>query len=274
MQSDSSDINHSDFQPGSGGMLCQKRDGVEYFISAEEILSYNSTNSPVMSPYLPNTRGVEFAHFSDYKPVVMIESYFKGQEKPSTGSGAFIGPTGILTCAHVLYSKELNAWANKVYVYTDYVSPTNYGKRYEVDAKYIGGEYVDNDLDDWGIITVTEKSRSGYYGFKSTTNNSELVGMNVTCVGYAPAEGYLSLLASKGVITKRIVTKALSGLIIEAEARPGMSGGPVLEDTYIRGFVIRAGTIEYGDGYIQEDIVSMLIINPWLYNAIYEHSGR
>ncbi len=191
-------------------MLCQNRDGVEYFISAEEILSYNSTNSPVMSPYLPNTRGVEFAHFSDYKPVVMIESYFKGQEKPSTGSGAFIGPTGILTCAHVLYSKELNAWANKVYVYTDYVSPTNYGKRYEVDAKYIGGEYVDNDLDDWGIITVTEKSRSGYYGFKSTTNNSELVGMNVTCVGYAPAEGYLSLLASKGVITKRIVTKALS----------------------------------------------------------------
>ena len=58
----------------------------------------------------------------------MIESYYPGVSKPSRGSGAFIGPTGILTCAHALYSKNLGTWASETCVYTNYIDENNYGK--------------------------------------------------------------------------------------------------------------------------------------------------
>ncbi|MCI9196155.1 MAG: trypsin-like peptidase domain-containing protein [Angelakisella sp.] len=273
MQEDSADVNSSVFQPGSGGVLCKDKNGIESFIPPKEFLPNTTPNSA--APYLPDTpdaKYVEFAPFSRYRPVVMIEAYFKEQEKPAIGSGAFIGPTGILTCAHVLYNRTKNVWAEKVYVYSEYMSETNYKKKYEVKNMYIGAEYVDTDLDDWGILTVTERA-PGYYGFESTTNNSDLIGMNVMCVGYAPAEGSLSLLESKGVITKHPVSRALSGLFIEGEARKGMSGGPVLDDMFIQGIMIRAGQLNYND-YIKEDAIAMLIINPWLWDTIYDYSGR
>lgn len=277
VQVNSEDANPSDFQPGSGGMLCKDRNGKEYFIPPKEVLPNRSYN--VAGPYLPEPldRGyIQFAKFEDYKPVVMVKSWFyiNGETKIKMGTGSFIGPTGILTCAHALYDRDSGTWPYKTYVYSNYMSDTNYGKRYEVNDLFIGGEYVNTDLDDWGMVTVTERTRVGYYGFDSTTKNSDLIGLDVTCVGYGPAEGQLSFLDSKGVITKHPVTKALSGLFIEGEARKGMSGGPVMaEKGFIKGIMIRAGDLTYTDD-IKEEAIAMLIINPWLWDTIYDHSGR
>ena len=91
----------------------------------------------------------------------------------------------------------------------------------------------------------------------------------------APSSGYrtMDFVYSEGVITTREPTqRALPCIEIKGDSERGMSGSPVLEGRYVRGIVIRNGYRGI-DGELCM-VTDMLVINPWLHNAINEHSGR
>lgn len=271
-----STVNYSDFQPGSGGLLCLDEDGEEYFISANEILSYDSCIDSSLPPSIPERnieRKVELTDFSDYKPVVFIRSiYSDGHE--SGGTGCYIGPTGILTCAHVIYDRD-RGWPKETYIYTDYKNDTKYGARYKSVNKYIGGEYQENDLDDWGIVTVATPSTRGYYGYKSTSDLYDLLGKDVVVPGYYQYVdgGAFCFVSSKGTI-KQDKQRALPYLTFVGEVGPGLSGAPVLDDSYTVGIIIREGKRLSLGGTTTYDVGLFQVINPWLHNTINKYSGR
>lgn len=266
---------YSNFQPGSCGVLCLDENGEEHFISANEILSYSSSLKVALPSSFSedNTeRAIEDASFSAYKPVVYIQSTYANGDITG-GTGCYVGPTGILTCAHTIYSRE-NGWPEKVYVYTDYKNNSNYGNRYEVKAKYIGGEYNENNLDDWGIVTVAESSNRGYYGFKSTSDLSTLLGKSVVVPGYCQFvdKGPFYFVSSKGTI-KEEKKRTIPWLIFAGEVEHGLSGAPVLDGSTVLGMMFSkgSGTTSTGEHI---DLGFFHVINPWLYNVIYEYSGR
>ena len=234
------------FTAGSAGMFCLDENNAEHFISADEILAYN----------VPNT------------PIVLVKAVFHYTDKPSEtrrGTGAFIGPSGILTCAHVLYDKENAVWASEVSVMTKY-NFGSYDNIYYRKEIMIGAEYKNSNLDDWGIITINETSKVGYYGFRAAENADEVDRLPVTLVGFTPYEGDLELMKSDGVLkASRTLGRVLPHVYSTCKVSEGMSGGPYLENTaYVRGIVTMTHNIE-SQG---------LLINTWLKNALYEHSGR
>lgn len=273
--------NNTEFLPGSGGMRYLDENNQEHFISANDILAYGFQEESMPASQSWNeddsqSRGAVNDNWSiidpvgNYSPIVLIESYFS--KEPTFGTGALIGPTGILTCAHALYDRDTGKWANKTYVYTQF-SKGSYLRKYEVSGRYIGGEYDNRDFDDWGIVTLNSAPNVGYFGYSSTTNiPSILNSLDVTAAGYVEFEGngpkYLSLLKSKGTILRQLPNRSLPGVAVNCDVFPGMSGGPLHETNSgsIRGILIeQARTASYNVA---------LLINPWLFNAISEHSGR
>lgn len=261
------------FAAGSAGMFYLDENNVEHFISADELLAYKASDT-VALPYNipsninPQSSSLDVTSIEEYTPIVLVEAVFYYPNKPSEtryATGSFIGPSGILTCAHVLYNKDESVWASEVCVKTKY----NYGSYdniYYRKEMLMGGEYKKSDLDDWGIITINETSKVGYYGFRSVENAGEIDRFPVTSVGFTPYDTNRELMKSDGVLKEsRTLGRVLPRVYSTCKVRQGMSGGPYLESTgYVRGIVTKEHNIE-SQG---------LLINAWLKNALLEHSGR
>lgn len=260
------------FTAGSAGMFCLDENNAEHFISADEILAYNVPNTVALPSHVfPSVNlqsSLDITSTKKYTPIVLVKAVFHYTDKPSEtrrGTGAFIGPSGILTCAHVLYDKENAVWASEVSVMTKY-NFGSYDNIYYRKEIMIGAEYKNSNLDDWGIITINETSKVGYYGFRAAENADEVDRLPVTLVGFTPYEGDLELMKSDGVLkASRTLGRVLPHVYSTCKVSEGMSGGPYLENTaYVRGIVTMTHNIE-SQG---------LLINTWLKNALYEHSGR
>ena len=282
------------YQPGSSGVMWLDENRVEHFISGDEILSFGSASSVSAPAHLiefetpeseepeHENRMMEIAKpeiltsFGKYSPVVRIQAKFEfpdGTNATKWGTGTFIGPKGVLTCAHVLYDRDTKTWANEVNIYTKYVDLNNYGKKYKHKQLYIGGEYINGknpNLDDWGIITTSETSVVGYLGFDYVTDLSELDGLYAIALGYfSESETAIpAKFAREDVYLINPNARSLPSIYFNGQAVPGFSGGPLLEkgidDTYVRA-IITGEQSYYSRG---------LAINEWLFNTIYEYSGR
>lgn len=168
---------------------------------------------------------------------------------------------------------DTETWAYEVNIYTEFVSLSNYGKKYTHKEIYIGGEYANGknpQLDDWGIITTSETTSVGYFGFDYVTDLSELDGLYAVVLGYfsESSTGIPAKFAREDVYLIDPGARSLPVILFNGEAVYGFSGGPILEkgidDTYVR--TINVGSYSY---YSRG-----LAINEWLFNTIYEYSGR
>lgn len=262
----------SAFTAGSAGMFCLDENNVEHFISADEILAYNVPKAYSAPSYDPpgmeSTFDMGMTTTAKYPKIVLVQATFNYTDKPSEtrySTGSFCGPKGILTCAHGVYDKEKDMWASEVCVMTKY----NYGaweNKYYSKEVFIGSEFKKTDRDDWAIITINETSKVGYYGFSAAESADEVDRLPVTLLGFSPYEFDRELMKSDGVLkVSRTLGRALPHVYSTCKVSEGMSGGPYLEDnTWIRGLV-RAKHSSESQG---------LLINKWLYNVLYEYSGR
>lgn len=263
------------FTAGSAGMFYLDENNVEHFISADEILAYNALDTVALPSNVSSNINLQSSldptSTKTYTSIVRVEAkfYYPDKEVTRYSTGAFIGPSGILTCAHGIYDREYDLWASEVSVKTMYSTGGSYDNKYYKKQLFIGGEYKDTNLDDWGIITINESSKVGYYGFRSAESASDVDRLAVTLVGFIPEdedENDHKLVKSDGVLkASSVLGRELPHVYSSCKVKDGMSGGPYLENTtYVRGIVTREHNIE-SQG---------LLINNWLYNALYEYSGR
>lgn len=188
--------------------------------------STNSTNNdaPVTLDATPDTR-TRVRNVNDYPncAVVEIVSTFP-DGGVLRGSGAFIGPKGILTAGHVLYQKE-HGIASSVTIYPG-GGLSNFSP-IEKDELFISPDWLKSEKSDkdYAIITVAKSPNVGYWGSWYFAETSNLLKQDIYRLAF-PGDKTRSTLwnsgtAHVGAADKNIFTH-------EGYAYGGESGGPVI----------------------------------------------
>ncbi len=165
-----------------------------------------------------------------------IFAVFPNNIPQQVGTGVMMGKNTVLTCAHVLYSREYRKWARDVKVVPAAFSGTVPNPEYAPfgyafkEYAWISGDYMTSSATiapeyDWGVIKLTENlgDKTGFCDPHSTTE--ELLNKKVISKGYPNPDG-----------TRRIIPYEAPGKIIEVndlsydttiDMEQGQSGSPI-----------------------------------------------
>lgn len=149
-----------------------------------------------------------------------------------SASGAFVGPTTILTAGHVVYDQD-HGWARSITVHPGGLD-SNFSSSTTSSVSSVNGWVNDANLEyDYGVITISSSLGTGNFGTRSLTT-SNLSGADIYNYGYPGDKDDGTLWYCVGdvgtVYTRRFLHSA--------DTYYGNSGGPVVKQddyTYIVG---------------------------------------
>lgn len=167
-----------------------------------------------------------------YCALAYLEITYADNE-PGSASGAFVGPTTILTAGHVVYH-PIHGWATSITVYPGGLN-SNFSSSTTSSVASVNGWVNKADLEyDYGIITISSSLGTGNFGTRAL-EDAKLKGADIYNYGYPGDKGEEGTLwyseGHIGTVNKR-------RFLHSADTSNGDSGGPVVKQddyTYIVG---------------------------------------
>ena len=206
--------------------------------------------------YTPNPQD-----YSDTRKTCKLIIVAEDMSTTYGGTGFLVSNSTVVTAGHCIYNSNFgdNGWCGYIIVIPSYSNSNQegpYGSATDATFVEVGSGWVDSEswTDDWGIISLTDSFSIGYYTLLNAGEN--IVGWWVRIQGY---EGNSKDLFNTG---GNIVSVNGRAMRLTAESKPGMSGGPVSEDT--NGYIIG---INRGH-YLPSGDAMVVRLDDWLYNKI------